>query len=137
LGQDQQAVVELTTALKLDSRFVPAMVNLADLYRAQNRDTDAEQWLRRAVSVAPTAAAPAHALGLLEIRQGHVDAALDWLRKAVELDGSTAHYSYVYAVALSELGRAREARDAIAAARRHAPKDESLQQLQRQLETKR
>jgi predicted CXXCH cytochrome family protein len=134
LGHPVDAERELRSALRLDPRFVPAMVNLADLYRAENRESEAGRWLRRAVSVAPTAAEPAHALGLLEVRQGHPDAALVWLRKAVDLDAGTARYSYIYAVALSERGRGREALGVVEAARRRAPKDESLRQLQMSLE---
>ena len=135
LGQAAAAERELLSALRLDPRFVPAMVNLADLYRGQDRESEAERWLRRAVDVAPGAAEPPHALGLLEVRRSHLDAALVWLRKAVALDGDSARYSYVYAVALSEAGRGREALAVIAAARRRAPKDESLRRLQQQLAT--
>jgi predicted CXXCH cytochrome family protein len=133
LGHPADAERELLSALRLDPKFVPAMVNLADLYRAQNRESEAERWLRRAVTVAPAAAEPAHALGLLAVRQGHAEEALTWLRKAVALDADTARYSYVYAVALSEAGRGREAIGVVEAARHRSPKDESLRQLQQQL----
>jgi tetratricopeptide (TPR) repeat protein len=134
LGHPADAERELTTALRLDPRFVPAMVNLADLYRAQNREPAAEQWLRRAVGVAPAAAEPAHALGLLEVRQGHAAEALAWLGKAVALDPGTVRYAYVYAVALAEAGRKGEALGVIGAARRRAPQDDSLRQLEQQLQ---
>lgn len=133
LGHDGEAERELLSALQRDPRFVPAMVNLADLYRGQGRESDAERWLRRAVRIAPAAAEPAHALGLLEVRQGHAQEALVWLAKAVALDGTTARYSYVYAVALSEAGRGRDAVGVVAAGRHRAPRDESLRQLEQQL----
>jgi predicted CXXCH cytochrome family protein len=135
LGKAPDAERELMVALRLDPLFVPAMVNLADLYRAQDREAEAERWLRRAVSVAPAAAGPIHALGLLQVRQGHGADALASLGKAVELDGGTARYAYVYAVALSEAGQRREALSVIGAARGRLPKDDSLRQLQEQLQS--
>ena len=53
------------TALRLDAAFYPALVNLADLYRAQKRDKEGEPLLRQALKVAPNEASGHHALGLL------------------------------------------------------------------------
>ena len=45
------------------------MVNLADLYRGQQRDEEGQQWLEKAIAVEPNAAEPIYALGLLKVRQ--------------------------------------------------------------------
>src|SRR5208282_2203730 len=39
-GRPADAESELQTALRLDPKYVPALVNLADLYRTQNRDRE-------------------------------------------------------------------------------------------------
>ena len=110
------------------------MVNLADLYRAQGREDQDEHWLRQAISVAPAAAEPAHALGLLEVRRGQLTQALGWLKKAVGLDAGNARYAYVYAVALSESGDRARARSVVRDARQRLPQDASLLALQQQLQ---
>jgi predicted CXXCH cytochrome family protein len=133
LGRVNDAEAELRTALKLDVRFLPALVNLADLNRAQGRDAEAEQWLRQAINAAPDAAEPVHSLGLLEVRRGDHEQALALLGKAAQLDPANSRYTYVYAVALAEAGQRQRAISVVAAARRRLPKDANLTELQQQL----
>jgi tetratricopeptide (TPR) repeat protein len=87
-------------ALRLDPEFALAYVNLADLYRLQNRDAEGEVLLRRAPPIARETAAVHHALGLLLIRLGRLEEALPELGRAVELAPSEPRYSYVHEVAL-------------------------------------
>jgi Flp pilus assembly protein TadD len=103
------AETELQTALRLDPDFVPAMVNLADFYRTQNRDDEGQRWLEKAITVAPNAAEPIHALGLLKIRQKQYQDALNLLAKAATLQPDNVRYSYVYAVALQSSGQVDQA----------------------------
>ncbi len=104
MGRTTEAESELQTALRLDPKFVPAMVNLADLYRQQHRDDEGERSLEKAIAVAPDAAEPIHALGLLKVRQKQYPEALSLLAKAAALAPDNAQYSYVYAVALNSTG---------------------------------
>jgi predicted CXXCH cytochrome family protein len=97
------------TALKLAPSFLPAMLNLADLYRANEMDAQAEPLLQKAIEAAPAEAAPVHAMGLLKVRQGKLPDALPYLRKAALADPQSGRYRYVYAVALWETGSKREA----------------------------
>jgi tetratricopeptide (TPR) repeat protein len=90
-------------ALKLDPGYLPAFVNLADLYREQGREAEGEALLRqalRAVSDNADDASLHHALGLLLVRTGRLDAALPELARAVELAPGEARYAYVYEVAI-------------------------------------
>jgi len=96
-------------ALKLSPLFVPAMLNLADMYRASGMDEQAEPLLLRATTLAPSEASPLHALGLLKVRQGKLEEALVWLQKAAEADPRNYRYGYVYAVALWEAGKRGQA----------------------------
>ena len=104
MGRAGDAENELKTALRLDPKFVPAMVNLADLYREQQRDSEGQQWLEKATATEPNAAEPSIALGLLKIRQKQYPEALGLLAKAAALQPSNVRYSYVYAVALRSGG---------------------------------
>ena len=96
-------------ALKLAPAYMPAMLNLADLYRANSMDESAEPLLRRAIATAPEQAAPYHSLGLLMIRQGKLNEGVVFLQQASEASPQNPRYSYVYAVALWEGGKQRQA----------------------------
>ncbi len=137
LGRTDDAEKELQTALRLDSHFVPALVNLADLERSRDRDPAAERWLLQAIAVAPQAAEPVHALGLLKVRQGHRAEALMLLGKASRLDPATTRYTYIYAIALAESGQRTRATSVVATALKRSPKDATLLGLQHQLVTSR
>ena len=100
---------ELHSALAIDPRFSPALVNLADLFRATGRDANARELLDSALRVDSTNAAAHHALGLFFVRQKHLDQALPELERAARLAPERAHYGNVYALALGETGKRKEA----------------------------
>jgi len=126
MGRLKDAESELQTALRLDPRYVPAMVNLADLYRGQNRDDDGQPWLERAIATTPNAAEPIHALGLLKVRQKQYAEALSLLAKAAALQPDTARYGYVYAVALNSTGRPDQAIAVLRQAHQRRPADRQV-----------
>ncbi len=103
------AEAELERALAIDPAFVPAAVNLADLYRATGRDRDAEPILRNALTHARDNPSLMHALGLVLVREKRVRESLDWLGAAARLAPGNPRYGYVYAVALYSDGNKREA----------------------------
>ena len=59
----------LKQAIAIDPTFVPAYVQLADLYRARRDEVRAEQILRKAIARNPDSASAHHSLGLALIRQ--------------------------------------------------------------------
>ncbi len=104
-----QAEASLRAALEVDPRFVPASVNLADLYRAAGKDPDGERVLRDALQRDPRSAPAHHALGLLYVRRNRTPEALAELEAAARLAPESARYGYVYAVALNDAGRSKQA----------------------------
>jgi Tfp pilus assembly protein PilF len=108
-GQLAQAAIELHVALKQDPFFIPAYVNLADVYRAQGRDADAEQILRAGLARAPRSAVLHHVLGLVLVRRKQTDSALVQLERAAALEPDNPRYVYVHAVTLHSSGRANAA----------------------------
>ena len=104
-----QAIAAYDTAIGLNQAYVPAYVNLADLYRARGMETEAENLLRRAAEVDPGSAAVHHALGLSLVRQQRAGEALEELRLATTLSPDDARYVYVYAVALNSSGKPEQA----------------------------
>ncbi len=126
MGRTTEAESELQTALRLDPKFVPAMVNLADLYRAQQRDEEGQQWLEKALSIAPDAAEPVFALGLLKVRQKQYPEALRLLARAASLQPDNSRYSYVYAVALNSTGHTDGAIAVLQQAHQRRPADRQV-----------
>jgi tetratricopeptide (TPR) repeat protein len=109
----KEAEAQLKDALSLDPTFVPAAVNLADLYRSLGREADGEATLRAALQHSPSDPALLYALGLSMARQGQHVQALDLLATAVRGDPRNARYAYVYAVALNDAGQTRAAIDTL------------------------
>ncbi len=99
----------LTRAIAVDPTFVPAYVQLADLYRGRREEDKAEAILRQAVARNPDAALAHYALGLSLVRQRKLGPAIDELRRAAELSPDSARYGYVLAVALEQAGQRTEA----------------------------
>ena len=112
-GATAEAETEYKAALGLSHQYTPAAINLADLYRRLQRETDGENVLRGAIAAVPQDAGVHHALGLTLVRLKRLDEALDELRRAAELAPEQARYAYVYAVALHSAGRGSEAMTAL------------------------
>jgi len=100
---------DLRAAIALDPLFVPAYVNLADLYRGQGREGDAERVLRDGLRQVPNSAPLHHALGLALVRAKRSVQTLSELAKAATLDPANARFAYVYGVALYSAGRGPQA----------------------------
>ena len=108
-GDIDKAEAAYSKAIVLEDVFVPAYVNLADLYRAQQKETDAYNVLLKAKQAAADNADVHHALGLLLVRQQKTDKAVEELEAAARLAPENTRYIYVYAVALNSTGQSDEA----------------------------
>ena len=127
-GDAGLAEKEITSAIALNSHFVPAYVNLADLYRAMGRDADGERSLRAGLEKVPGNASLHHALGLALVRLQRLDEALGELKRATELDPADARYAYVYAVAQHSSGDTAAAITSLEAALAAHPDDRDILQ---------
>ncbi len=108
-GDAAKAEAEIKAALQLDPLYVPAYVNLADVYRATGRNVQGESLLREGSKRVPDNADLHFALGLALVRNGEAVAALDELKHAMELAPASARIAYVYAVALNSSGQSAAA----------------------------
>jgi Flp pilus assembly protein TadD len=108
-GKPEEAEQAYRKALKLSPAFVPAMINLADLYREAALDSEAEKLLQSAIAAAPDSATAQHAMGLLLVRQRELARAVPFLKLSAELEPANSRYAYVYAVALFETGQKKQA----------------------------
>lgn len=117
-------------ALRRDPGYLPAYVNQADLLRTLDREADAERVLRAGIAARPNAASLHHALGLLMIRTGRTEAAMESLKTAYEFAPEAPRFGYVYGVALDSTGAAPQALKVWeAVAGRHPNDRDSLQAL--------
>jgi predicted CXXCH cytochrome family protein len=117
---------EYRAALALQPDFIPAFVNLADLYRAYKRDADAEGVLTEGLQKAPGNADLSHALGLLRVREGHVPEALPLLADAARANPANARYAYVYGIALHDSGQEKKGIAVLEQAIKRFPGDAEL-----------
>ena len=126
MGRVNDAETELKTALRLDPNLVPAMVRLAELYGAENRDEEGQRWLEKAIAAAPNAAEPIHALALSKIKLKQYSDVMSLLAKAAILEPDNLRYSYVYAVALNSSGHTDQAIAILEQAHRRYPADRQM-----------
>ncbi len=117
---------ELRTAIRLGPHYVPAYVNLADVYRVLGRDAEGETLLREALELLPGEAALHHTLGLVYARLERWDEALAELALAVEAATENARFAFVYGIALNSAGRSAEAVEVLRASLDRAPWDRDL-----------
>ena len=103
-GDVQHAEGNLREAPDIDPTFTAAYVNLADLYRSQQRDEEAETVLREGLKAAADPSAVEFALALTLIRLDRHAEAMTHLRRAYEVRPEVIRFGYVYAVAQFDQG---------------------------------
>jgi tetratricopeptide (TPR) repeat protein len=113
-------------AIYLNPQLVPALLNLADLLRAQNRDDEAREILLGALEMAPEHGPSLHALGLLETRTDNSELALNYLGRAAAAETVGTRHRFVYAIALHDLGKPQEAINQLTALLRKAPQSQEV-----------
>ena len=111
-GRTDQAEFVLLRILSDSPEYLPAYVELADLYIEQARFGDAVATLQSAHSTAPNDAVIANNLGVLLLREGSFVEASEVFRTAVELEATEARYHANLAVSLAMQGAYNEAFDA-------------------------
>jgi predicted CXXCH cytochrome family protein len=104
-GQYDQARAEFQQALAIDPAFVPASVNLADLYRSRGDERSVDTTLRYALKRNPGNASLHHSLGLSLVRQKRMRDAIAELKQSARLAPDQPRYAYVYGVALHSTGK--------------------------------
>lgn len=108
-GESSTAMHYFEGALDIEPDFVPALLNLADLYRASGNESKVKQLLERALNFAPNSAAVNFSLALHLLRLKQYTSALPLLKKATQEPDSQPRYAYVYAVALDTSVGTKEA----------------------------
>jgi len=122
-GDSARGEQELKAAIRLDPLFIPSYVNLADLYRAFDRDGDGVRILRDGLDAAPASGVLHYALGLALVRLKRSGDALGQFERASELEPGNARFAYTFGLALQSAGRVAAARAALEKALSAHPDD--------------
>jgi tetratricopeptide (TPR) repeat protein len=128
-GDLPRAESTLREAIDVDPSFTAAYVNLADLYRSQERDEDAEAILRQGLHVAADTASVEFALGLTLVRLERRSEAQEHLARAYALRPEAIRFGYVYAVAQYDSGKKEAALRTLEQMRRRYPANRDILRL--------
>lgn len=109
MGQFEKAEQAYRKALQLQSQFIPAYINFAQMLSTRGREVEAANLLQAGLRQNPSSADLHHALGLSQVRQKKTEDAIRSLAKAAELDADNRRYQYVYAVGLQSVGKLEQA----------------------------
>lgn len=104
MGDLAAAQSALERALEINHSFVPALINLADLYRVTGRDAQAEPFLMRATEISLPIPSADQAYALWLVRQGRSRDALVYLRRAHAQAPEDPQTAYLLAIGLNGVG---------------------------------
>ena len=124
LGRTDVAETEYRHAIALQPQFVPAYMQLAELYRTTQQEPQADSVLRMGLDRVPENTDLQYQLGLALVRQGKKADALPYLKSAAA--SGSSHYVYVYAVALYDAGQSGPSINALQGALAKSPDDTEL-----------
>jgi len=126
LGDKKSAEKHYRAAIEAEPIFMPPKVNLAELYRQEKDESQANNILEKALTVNPEANPINYALGMSLIRQGKKQQALDYLEKAATLGEPNADTIYAHALLLQDLGKSNEAIDQLLIVYSHTPSNPDI-----------
>lgn len=127
-GEPDKAEQSYLTALRMDETFLPARVNLANLYNRMGRNEDAERQLREGIARAPEEGELHYSLGLLLAEENRMDESAGALAAAAALLPDRARVRYNQGLVLQALGRLDEAESVLLEAHRRDEADPSILQ---------
>ncbi len=125
-GEVEKAEAAYAAALERQAQWVPALVNLADLYRASGRDERGGRLLRQASRIAPDLPEVLVAYGMWLVRQDRHPEAVRLFARAAETPRAGDRFAHIYAVALYSTGQPRQALLALDRGIAQRPGDEQL-----------
>jgi predicted CXXCH cytochrome family protein len=109
---------------QLASASMPeSLTVLAEFESQLGNEALAKKYLQHGLRLDPGFAPARHGFGLLLVRLGRHDDALEQLRLAHELDPDNSRYTYTFGVALHSLGLAGQSIELLESARRRFPDD--------------
>ncbi|MDO7085552.1 multiheme c-type cytochrome [Pseudocolwellia sp. AS88] len=99
----------LVEAIKIDPYFEAAYINLADIYRTQQRTFQVNSVLAKGIKNLPKSAALHYSYGLYFVRQKNMEKAIGLFDEAMMLMPDNSQYAYTYVLALDGMGQSEKA----------------------------
>lgn len=113
-GDSQKAINYYTAALQLKRDYVPAFVNLGNIYLQLNRLVEAEANFKRALEISENIAAAQYGLGQAALSKRSYAEAAGYLERALLLAPESNRLHYALAMAYRGLGRMDQAQSHLA-----------------------
>jgi predicted CXXCH cytochrome family protein len=104
-----QAEKSFKKSINIEPYFEPGYINLADIYRAQQKPFLVASVLSKGIKNNPKSADLHYSYGLHFVRQEKLNKGLFHFEKAMTLMPSNAQYAYTYVLGLDGAGRSKEA----------------------------
>lgn len=108
-GRWNDAEAIYLSGVKRFPNFIPFYINLADVYRSQNEEAKAKEFIDKGLRLQPQNADLHYALGLWYVRQNDHVKGIEELKKAFDMNPVNATAAYGYAIALFSTGKAPDA----------------------------
>jgi tetratricopeptide (TPR) repeat protein len=125
-GNYREAEKAYLRAIDQEPGLAYAYINLADLYRLQDRDADGASLLKKAISRINDNAELYYALALTSIRQKQTNEAVASLEQAIRLDPENAHMQYALALAYDAAGNRDKAIGTLLQGRKRFPDNANI-----------
>ncbi|GAA6186208.1 multiheme c-type cytochrome [Aliiglaciecola sp. NS0011-25] len=100
---------QLKRAMDVDPYFDASYVNLADLYRAQQRPLLTYTVLQKGLINIPNSSGLNYSMGLHFVREKKLDKAIKYFEQAIKFSPDNSQYAYTYILAIDGLGDSKEA----------------------------
>lgn len=115
MNQLMSAEKSLKQAITIEPYFEVSYINLADIYRAQNKPFLVVSVLSKGLKNNPKSAVIHYSLGLHFVRQKKLAKGLYHFEQAMTLMPTNEHYAYTYILALDGAGQSKAALDKLKA----------------------
>jgi len=97
------------TSIKIEPYFEASYINLADIYRAQQRPFQVASVLKKGIENNPKSAALHYSYGLHFVREKKIEIGLPLFEKSMELSPDDPQYAYTFVLAMDGAGQSRQA----------------------------
>jgi predicted CXXCH cytochrome family protein len=123
------AEIAYKASIETDPYFSVGYINLADLYRAKQREDMVEKVLLNGIEALPDSADIAYAYGLQLVRIKNITKAIEYFKQAMLLDERNPQLAYTYALALDGNNQTQFAIDVLKRVVYAYPNNSSLVEL--------
>jgi tetratricopeptide (TPR) repeat protein len=104
-----EAEKSFKNAIKIEPYFEAGYINLADIYRAQQRPFQVALVLKKGIKNIPKSAVLNYSYGLHFVRQKKLEKGLSLFEKSMRFQPGNSQYAYTYILALDGAGQSRQA----------------------------